>query len=138
MRRAVVIRLRIADCELRIGTAGVRGPWRIPLIDPSPSNPQSAIRNPQLSYLPVGKQHAPGGMRLRIALVRHAQVGPADAVAARHEAAERFVVARLAADRHTADTEARCGRLRRRDGGVPRGPGAGGALDAAHLVLGPP
>src|SRR5947207_3242048 len=77
MRRAVVIRLRIADCELRIGTAGVRGPWRIPLIDPSPSNPQSAIRNPQLSYLPVGKQHAPGGMRLRIALVRHAQVGPA-------------------------------------------------------------
>src|SRR5437764_15487605 len=114
MRRAVVTKLRIADCELRIGTAGVRRPWRIPLIDPSPSNPQSAIRNPQSSYLPIRKQHAPGAMRLRIALVRHAQVGPADAVAARHESAERVVVARLTADRHPADPEARCGRLRRR------------------------
>src|SRR5437764_5448873 len=137
MRRAVVIRLRIADCELRIGTAGVRGPWRIPLIDPSPSSPQSAIRNPQLSYLPVGKQHAPGGMRLRIALVRHAQVGPADAVAARHESAERFVVARLAADRYTADTEARCGRLCRRDGRVERGHVAAAEPEDAHLVPAP-
>src|SRR5207244_80744 len=49
------------------------------------------------SYLPVGKQHALGRGLLGIAVLGHPQVGPADAVAAGVEAAERLGVARLAA-----------------------------------------
>src|SRR5437899_12458203 len=77
-------------------------------------------------------------MRLRIALVRHAQVGPADAVTARHETAERFVVARLAANRHSADAEPPRGSLRSRYGGVERRHVAGDELENPYLILGPP
>src|SRR5437899_9328348 len=74
-------------------------------------------------------------MRLRIALVGHAQVGPADAVAARDEATERFVVPRLTANRHAPDAEPRRSRLRRRDRGVERRHVAGDELEDAHLEL---
>src|SRR2546425_887487 len=55
------------------------------------------------SYLPVGKQHALGRGLLGIAVLGHPQVGPADAVAAGDEAAERLGVARLAAHADAAD-----------------------------------
>src|SRR5437867_4964664 len=76
-------------------------------------------------------------MRLRVALVGHAQVGPANAVAARDEPAERPLVARLAADRYAPDAEPRRGGFRPRDSGVERLEVAGGELEHAHLVLGP-
>src|SRR5919108_5587330 len=87
MTRPVVMGLWISDCGLRIGATGSR-----------PSNPQSAIANPQSSDLPIREQHAVRGVRLGVSLVDHPQVGPADAIAAGHEATERRVEAGLAAN----------------------------------------
>ena len=46
-------------------------------------------------------------MRLGVALVGHAQIGPADPIASGHESTERVVEARLAPDGHAADAGAR-------------------------------
>src|SRR5438094_5617886 len=70
-----------------------------------------SVTGARLSYLPVGKQHAGGGLRFGMALVGHAEIGPAHAVPAGDEAAERLRVPGLAADRHAADPGARGGGL---------------------------
>src|SRR5882762_4382784 len=54
-------------------------------------------------YLPVREQHSTGGVALGIALVAHAQIGPANAVAARDETAEGVPVARLATQCDASD-----------------------------------
>src|SRR5436853_7613608 len=58
-----------------------------------PSIPHSAFRIPHLSYLPIREQHTAARMALRVALVGHPEVGPADAIAAGHEPAEGVVEA---------------------------------------------
>src|SRR6266566_4086106 len=126
MKRPVVIELRIVDCGLRIGATG-----------PGPSNPQSEIDNPQSSYLPIREQHTPAWMGLRIALVGHPEVGPADAIAAGYEPAERVVEACLASHGHPPDAGAGRGGFGRRDRGIEAGRVAGGELEHAHLVLRP-
>src|SRR2546422_4615877 len=70
-----------------------------------------SVTGARLSYLPVGKQHAGAGLRFGMALVGHAEIGPAHAVPAGDEAAERLRVSGLAADRHAADPGARRGGL---------------------------
>src|SRR3989454_1643185 len=100
MKRPVVIELRIVDCGLRIGATG-----------PGPSNPQSEIDNPQSLYLPIREQHSTAWMGLRIALVGHPEVGPADAIAAGYEPAERVVETGLASHGHPPDAGAGRGGL---------------------------
>src|SRR5438128_12306375 len=56
-----------------------------------PSIPHSAFRIPHLSYLPIREQHSTAWMGLGVALVGHPEVGPADAIAAGHEPAEREI-----------------------------------------------
>src|SRR5207302_9694102 len=56
-----------------------------------PSIPHSAFRIPHLLYLPIREQHSAAWMGLGVALVGHPEVGPADAIAAGHELAERVV-----------------------------------------------
>src|SRR5438445_12973805 len=100
-----------------------------------PSIPHSAFRIPHLLYLPIREQHTTAWMGLRIALVGHPEVGPADAIAAGHEPAERVVEAGLASHGHPPDGSAgrgRVGRRGRRIGGA-RLPRRG--LDLAHRVL---
>src|SRR5256885_16713734 len=70
-----------------------------------------SVTGARFSYLPVGNQHAGGGLRFGMALVGHAEIGPAHAVPAGDEAAERLRVPGLAADRHAADPGARGGGL---------------------------
>src|SRR2546430_5037339 len=98
MTRPVVIRVRNAEC-------GVRSSWGVLRI------PHSAFA----SDLPIGKEHAVGGGLLGVAVLGHPQVGPADAVAAGDEAAERLGVARLAAHADAADAGAGRRRLPRPD-----------------------
>src|SRR6266571_3884413 len=117
IRRPSVMALRISDCGLRIGATGS-----------GPSNPQSAIANPQLSDLPVREQHTAARMGLRVALVGHPEVGPADAIAAGHEPAERVVEACLASHGHPPDAGAGRGGFGRRDRGIEAGRVAGGEL----------
>src|SRR2546427_232367 len=87
------------------------------------------------SYLPVGKQHALGRGLLGIAVLGHPQVGPADAVAAGDEAAERLGVARLAAHADAADPGAGRRGFHGHDRGVERPLVARRQLEDAHLKL---
>src|SRR5207253_7292397 len=68
-----------------------------------PSIPHSAFRIPHWLYLPIREQHSTAWMGLGIALVGHPEVGPADAIAAGHEPAERVVEAGLASHGHPPD-----------------------------------
>src|SRR2546423_10528794 len=113
MRRPVVIELRIADCGLRIGGTS-----------PGPSNPQSEIRNSQSSYLPIREQHPVPRVRLAVPFVRHPEIGPANAIAAGDEAAERVVEARLTAHGDAADARARGRGFGRRDARLESAVGA--------------
>src|SRR5438445_13353918 len=88
------------------------------------------------SNLPVRKQHAGAGMRLGMALVRHAEIGPAHTIPAGHEAAERVGVARLAADRHATDPGTGRGGLRGGDRRLERALIERRELEHAHLVPG--
>src|SRR6266704_159427 len=126
MKRPVVIELRIVDCGLRIGATGS-----------GPSNPQSEIGNPQSSYLPIREQHSTAWMGLRIALVGHPEVGPADAIAAGYEPAERVVEAGLASHGHPPDAGAGRGGFGRRDRGIEGARVPGRELEHAHFVLRP-
>src|SRR5207237_762202 len=77
-------------------------------IEPARSIPHSAFRIPHWLYLPIREQHSTAWMGLGIALVGHPEVGPADAIAAGHEPAERGVEAGLSSecgmDRATFET----------------------------------
>src|SRR5437773_9934335 len=126
MMRPSVIELRIVDCGLRIGATGS-----------GPSNPQSAIRDPQSSYLPIREQHTAAGMGLRISLVGHPEVGPADAIAAGHEPAQGVVAAGLASHGDAPDAAAGSGRLRRRDAGIEAARVARGAVAPSQTALAP-
>src|SRR2546425_3574484 len=142
MRRPTVMGTRNVERGTRKPERGTRKSERGTLAEaPCRTAPHfcSAFRVPSSAFLdlPIREQDTVGGMWLRVALVRHTQIRPADAVAARDETAERLLVARLAADRHAPDAEPRRGGLRPRDGGVERGEVAGGELEHAHLVLGP-
>src|SRR5690349_24910261 len=123
MMRPVVIELRIVDCGLRIGATV-----------PGPLNPHSAIRNPQPSYLPIREQDPLGGMRLRVALVAHPEIGPAHAIAAGHQPAKRGVEARLAADGDPADPGARRRGFGRRDARV-EGDRKSTRLNSSHVEI---
>src|SRR2546421_10169604 len=101
----------MVDCGSRIGETG-----------PGPSNPQSEIRNPQWSYLPIREQHPVPRVRLAVPFVRHPEIGPANAIAAGDEAAERVVEARLTAHGDAADARARGRGFGRRDARL-EGPG---------------
>src|SRR6266487_864934 len=137
MRRPAVMRVRSVECGVDRETVEANGSHSGSNLLLQLRTPHSALHIPHSSDLPIRKQHPALRVRLRIALVGHTEVGPADAVAARDETAERLLVARLAADRHTPDAESRRGGLRSRDSGVERGEVAGGKLEHAHLVLGP-
>src|SRR2546430_10661373 len=76
-------------------------------------------------------------MGLRVTLVGHPEVGPADAIAAGHEPAEGVVAAGLASHGDAADTGARRGGFGGRDRGIERARLAGGELEHPHLALGP-
>src|SRR5439155_1237283 len=91
-----------------------------------PSIPHSAFRTPHLSDLPIREQHTAAWRALRIPLVGHPQIGPADAIAAGHEAAEGIVEAGLAAHGDAPDADARRGGLGRRDRGIEGARVAGG------------
>src|SRR6266571_6688277 len=108
-----------------------------PVVKPSPSIPHSAFHTPHYSYLPIREQHAVRRMGLRIPLVRHPQVGPADAIAAGDEPAEGVVEAGLAAHGYAADAGSGGGGFGRRDRGIEGARVARGELEHAHLVLRP-
>src|SRR6266571_2290715 len=108
-----------------------------PVVKPCPSIPHSAFRIPHYSYLPIGEQHTAARMGLRIALVGHPEVGPADAIAAGYEPAERVVEACLASHGHPPDAGAGRGGFGRRDRGIEAGRVAGRELEHAHFVLRP-
>src|SRR5260221_12382188 len=59
------------------------------------------------SDLPIREEHTLGGMPLGVPFIRHAQIGPADAVAARDEAAERLRIVALAAHPEAANPRLR-------------------------------
>src|SRR2546421_9470377 len=138
MTRPRVIRVRNAECGVRSGSGEHQSEQPAIGIEPARSTPHSAFHTPHSSYLPIRKQDPALRMRLRIALERHAQIGPADAVPARHQAAERLVVARLAANRHAADAEPRRGGLRGCDRGVECRHVTGHELENPYLIPGPP
>src|SRR2546427_3827378 len=87
-----------------------------------------------MSDFPVRKQHALSRLALGVTLVMQAQIGPAHAVAARHETAERVLVACLAAHRHAPDAELRGGGLYGADRRLERTRIAGRELQDPHFV----
>src|SRR5438874_994061 len=121
MMRPVVMRVRNAEC----GVWSVLGQLRTP-------HPALHTR----SDLPVRKQHATPRVRLAVPLVGHPEVGPADAIAARDQPAERVVEARLAAHGDAPDARARGRGLRRRDARVEGAVVARRELEHPHLILG--
>src|SRR2546428_7128705 len=102
-----------------------------------PSILNSAFRIPHLLYLPIREQHSAAWMGLGVALVGHPEVGPADAIAAGHEPAERVVEAGLASHGHPPDAGAGRGGFGRRDRGIERARVPGRELEHAHFVLRP-
>src|SRR5437660_9211303 len=89
------------------------------------------------SYLPIREQHATPWVRLAVPLVGHPEVGPADAIAAGDQPAERVVEPRLAAHGDAPDARARGRGLGGRDAGLEGAIVARRELEHAHLVLGP-
>src|SRR5256886_8293958 len=122
IRRPVVIRVRNAECGMR----SVLGQLRTP-------HPALHTR----SDLPVRKQYSVPRVRLAVPFVGHAEVGPADAIAAGHEPAERVVEARLTADGDAPDARARGRGLGRRDARLEGAVVARRQLEHPHLVFGP-
>src|SRR6266581_8559311 len=111
MMRPVVMPVRSAECGVRNGSDARRNAGLALASEPALQfrTPHSAFRT--CSDLPIREQNAAGRLGLRIAIVGHAEIGPADAVPAGDEAAERLRVACLAADRHAPDPGARRGGL---------------------------
>src|SRR5881296_2196010 len=87
------MRMRSVECGMRNGSSDFRDERLSLGIDPAPSIPHSEFRILHYSYLPIREQHTAARMGLRISLVGHPEVGPADAIAAGHEPAERVVEA---------------------------------------------
>src|SRR2546422_3084909 len=102
-----------------------------------PSIPHSAFRIPHLLYLPIREQHSTAWMGLRIALVGHPEVGPADAIAAGYEPAECVVETGLASHGHPSDAGAGRRGFGRRDRGIEGTRVPGRELEHAHFVLRP-
>src|SRR3989442_4408604 len=103
------------------------------VLDSAPINSAFGIpHSPLGSDLPIRQQDTAGRMRLGVPLVRHPQVGPAHAVAARDQPAEGAAVAALAAHGDAADAEAGGGPL-----GGPDPPPATAPVPGAER-LGPP
>src|SRR5439155_10077045 len=94
----------------------------------------AAFRLPRSAFLdlPIREQHTAARMWLRISLVGHPEVGPADAIAAGYEPAERVVEACLASHGHPPDAGAGRGGFGRRDRGIEAGRVAGGEIGRAH------
>src|SRR5216117_2022596 len=99
----------------------------------------AAFRLPRSAFLdlPIREQHSTAWMGLGIALVGHPEVGPADAIAAGHEPAERVVEAGLASHGHPPDAGAGRGGFGRRDRGIEGARVPGRELEHAHFVLRP-
>src|SRR5207244_3427685 len=97
----------------------------------------SAFRLPRSAFLdlPIREQHTTAWMALRIALVGHPEVGPADAIAAGYEPAERVVEAGLASHGHPPDAGPGRGGFGRRDRGIEGSRLPGRAAAHAHLAL---
>src|SRR5213592_2225507 len=102
-----------------------------------PSIPHSAFPIPHLLYLPIREQHSTAWMGLGIALAGHPEVGPANAIAAGYEPAERVVEAGLASHSHPPDAGAGRGGFGRRDRGIEGARVPGRELEHAHFVLRP-
>src|SRR5947208_14794887 len=102
-----------------------------------PSIPHSAFPIPHLLYLPIREQHSTAWMGLGIALAGHPEVGPANAIAAGYEPAERVVEAGLASHSHPPDAGAGSGGFGRRDRGIEGARVPGRELEHAHFVLRP-
>src|SRR5437762_10382234 len=137
MKRPAVTGVRSAECGMRSGSRDRRGERLAFEIEPAPSTPHSTLRIPHLSDLPIREQHTAARMGLRVALVGHPEVGPADAVAAGHEAAEGVVETGLASHGDAPDAGAGRGGFGRRDRGIEGARVACGELEHAHLVLRP-
>src|SRR2546430_13280813 len=135
MRRYVTPkRMRPAVIRTRNAEVGTRN--RFPLDGRSLC---SAFRVPRSAFLdlPVREQHPVPRVRLAVPFVGHPEVGPADAIAASDEPAERVVEARLTAHGDAPDARTRgCG-LGRRDARLEGAVVARRQLEHPHLVFGP-
>src|SRR6266700_5843334 len=127
IRRPVVIRTRNAE-------VGTRNRFAL-----GGRSICSAFRVPRFAFLdlPIREQHAAPRVWLAVAFVGHAEVGPANPIAAGDEPAERVVEACLAAHRDAPDPRPRGGGLGRRDARLEGAVVARRELEHAHLVLGP-
>src|SRR5437870_13423997 len=134
MMRPAVTGVRSAECGMRSGSRDRRGERLAFEMEPAPSTPHSTLRIPHSSDLPTREQHTAAGTGLRIPLVGHPEVGPADAIAAGHEPAEGVVAAGLASHGDAPDAGAGRGGFRRRDRGIEGARVAGGELEHAHFV----
>src|SRR5205807_8142039 len=86
------------------------------------------------SDFPIGEENTLGGMPFGVPLERHPQIGPAHAIAARDEPAERLRITALATHRDAPDAGLRGGRLDRTDRGIERGVAARGELQHADFL----
>src|SRR5256884_1489657 len=127
IRRPVVIRTRNAE----VGTRN-----RLPLDGGSICSAFRVSRSALLD-LPIREQHPVPRVRLAVPFVGHAEVGPADAIAAGDQPAERVVEARLTAHGDAPDARARGRGLGRRDARLEGAVVARRQLEHPHLVFGP-
>src|SRR2546421_2516791 len=102
----------------------------------TPKMTRPTVTGGAASYLPIREQHALPRVRLAVPFVSHAEVGPADAIAAGDEPAERVVEARLTAHGDAPDARARGRRLGRRDARLEGAVVARRQLEHPHLVFG--
>src|SRR2546430_16019948 len=122
IRRPVVIQVRNAE----YGVPSVRGQLRTP-------HPALHTR----SDLPIREQHPVPRVQLAVPFVGHAEVGPADAIAAGDEPAERVVEARLTAHGDAPAARARGRGLGRRHAGLEGAVVARRQLEHPHLLFRP-
>src|SRR5256886_1382009 len=112
-------RLVIRTLNAEVGTRNRmgRGRPRMPRFPLDGRSICSAFRLPRSAFLdlPIREQHPVPRVRLAVPFVGHAEVGPADAIAAGDQPAERVVEARLTAHGDAPDARARRRRLGRRD-----------------------
>src|SRR5438445_11948629 len=86
------------------------------------------------SYLPIGEQHTAPRVWLAVPFVGHPEVGPADAIAAGDEPAERGVEACLTAHGDAPDASARGRGLGRSDAHLEGSLDAGRELEYETVV----
>src|SRR2546430_7711307 len=137
IRRPVVIRTRNAEVGTRNRMG--RGRSRMPRFALDGRSICSAFRVPRSAFLdlPIREQHPVPRVRLAVPFVGHAEVGPADAIAAGDEPAERVVEARLTAHGDAPDARARRRRLGRRDARLEGPVVARRQLEHPHLLFRP-